>query len=151
MGALHRTLRRAGTALAATAAITLAGSTMASAHHCYKAEWEQAAYDQLSSGKTAAWLALSDLGTAFLIGPEYAEQCGYVADDVVADWMEMTGTEQEPLIHMRAVIGGGAYWNAGKSPTAIKFLTDEDFGALTVGIINGMATCAPDWEMPPEE
>lgn len=150
MGALQRTMRRAGMALAATAAITLAGSTMASAHHCYKAEWEQAAYDQLSSGKTAAWLSLSDLGTAFLIGPEYAEQCGYVADDVVADWMEATETEREPLIHMKAVIGGGAYWNAGTSPKAITFLTDDDFGALTMGVIEGMADCAPKWE-PPEE
>ena len=48
MTALHRTMRRAGTVLAATAAITLAGATMASAHHCYKEQWQEAAYQAQS-------------------------------------------------------------------------------------------------------
>ncbi|HEX5969200.1 MAG TPA: hypothetical protein VFY88_12035 [Intrasporangium sp.] len=149
MSALHRTVRRAGTVLAATAAITLAGSTMASAHHCYKNEWQAAAHEQLSNGRTA-WMPLSDLGTAFLIGPDYAQQCGYVADDVVEQWMAANDVDTEPLIHMRATVGGGALYNSGKEPKPFSYLDDEDFGMLTMGIVEGMATCAPDWEMPME-
>lgn len=149
MSALHRTMRRAGIALAATAAVTLAGSTMASAHHCYKDEWQAAAYEQLSNGRTA-WMPLSDLGTAFLIGPDHAQQCGYVADEVVEQWMAANDVDKEPLIHMRATVGGGALYNSGKEPKPFSYLDDEDFGMLTMGIVEGMATCAPDWEMPME-
>lgn len=149
MGALGRTLRRTGMVAATTAAFTLAGAGIASAHHCYKDDWQQAAYDRLSAGGTA-WISLSDLGTMFLIGPEYAEQCGYVADDVVADWMAGTGTTQEPLIHSRATTGGGALYHKGKAPDPFQYLGDEDFMMLTMGIVEGMATCAPDWEMPAE-
>jgi len=149
MSALHRTMRRAGTVLAATAAITLAGSTMASAHHCYKDQWQEAAYQAQSKGNTA-WMPLSDLGTAFLIGPDFAQQCGYVADDAVQQWMAANGVTQEPLIHMRATVGGGALYNSGKEPKPFSYLDDDDFGMLTMAIVDGMATCAPDWEMPME-
>jgi hypothetical protein len=51
---------------------------------------------------------------------------------------------------MKAVIGRGAYWNAGKEPKPLDFLTDEDFGMLTMGIIEGMGACAPHWELSQE-
>lgn len=147
MRATHRSFRRAGSVVAAAAAISIAGATVASAHHCYKDVWTDAAYQHLSAGGTA-WMPLSDLGTAFLIGPEYAEQCGYVADDVVADWMTATGATQEPLIHIKATIGGGAFYVKGKAPQPISYLGEQDFEMLTVGIIEGMADCAPDWTPP---
>ena len=149
MSALHRTMRRAGTVLAATAAITLAGSTMASAHHCYKNQWQEAAHQAQSKGNSA-WMPLSDLGATFLIGPDYAQQCGYVADDAVAQWMAAKGITQEPLIHTRATIGSGSYYTKGVAPRPISYLDDDDFGMLTMAIVDGMATCAPEWEMPME-
>jgi hypothetical protein len=149
MGALGRTLRRTGMVAATTAAFTLAGAGIASAHHCYKDEWRQAAYDHLSANRTA-WVSLSDVGTMFLIGPEYAEQCGYVADDVVEAWMADTGMTQEPLIHSRATVGGGAFYHKGKAPDPFEYLGEAEFAMLTMGIIEGMATCAPEWEMPSE-
>lgn len=148
MGALGRTLRRTGMVAATTAAFTLAGAGIASAHHCYKDQWQQAAYDHLSANGTA-WVSLSDLGTMFLIGPEYAADCGYVADDVVEAWMEAEGMTQEPLIHSRATTGGGALYHKGKEPAPFNYLGDAEFGMLTMGIIDGMAECAPEWS-PPE-
>lgn len=146
---LNRTLRRVGTALAATAAFTLAGASMASAHHCYKDDWQAAAYAQQSTNQSP-WMTLSDLGTAFLIGPDFAEKCGYVADVAVADWMAATDTDVEPLIHTRATVGSGAFYNKGMAPKPFSYLGDEDFGMLTMGIIEGMAACDSDWEMPEE-
>ena len=148
MGALRTALRRTGTVASAVAAMTLAGSSMASAHHCYKNYWQPNAYTQHLKGNTP-WMPLSDMGTMFIIGPEYAEQCGSVADDVVADFMEARGLTQEPLIHSRATTGGGAA-HQGKTVKPFSYLSDEDFEVLTVGIIDGMATCAPEWQMPAE-
>ena len=147
MGAL-RILRRTGTVVAAAAAIGLAGSTMASAHHCYRDYWQPQAYEQHLKGNTP-WMPLSDMGTMFLIGPDYAAQCGYVADDAVAAFMAKRGMTQEPLIHSRATVGSGAAYQ-GKAPKPFSYLTEEDFGALTVSVIEGMATCAPDWQPPAE-
>ena len=144
----NRTMRRVGTALAATAAFTLAGASMASAHHCYKDDWQAAAYQQQASNKSP-WMTLSDLGTAFLIGPALAEKCGYVADNVAADWMSANGVTVEPLIHMKATVGGGALYNSGTEPKPFSYLGEADFEQLTVGIIEGMADCDSSWTPPP--
>ena len=96
-------LRRAGMVTAAASAINLAGSSMASAHHCYRDYWQPQAYAQHQQGNTA-WVPLSDLGTMFIIGPEYAAQCGYVADDAVKAWMASSGQTQEPLIQSHAIL-----------------------------------------------
>ena len=142
-------LRRAGTVTAAAAAITLAGSSMASAHHCYRDYWQPQAYEQHLRGNTA-WVPLSDLGTMFIIGPEYAEKCGYVADDAVKAWMAANDRTQEPLIQSRATVGSGAFYKQGKEPKPFNYLSDEDFGMLTMAVVEGMAECAPDWELPEE-
>ena len=149
MGALRTILRRTGTVAAAAAAITLAGSSVASAHHCYRDYWQPQAYEQHLKGNTP-WVPLSDLGTMFIIGPEYAEQCGYVADDAVKDWMVANDVTQEPLIQSRATVGSGAYYKTGKEPKPFNYLSDEDFGMLTAAVVAGMADCDSDWE-PPEE
>ena len=80
----------------------------------------------------------------------YAQQRGYVADDAVAQWMAAKGITQEPLIHTRATIGSGSYYTKGVAPRPISYLEDDDFGMLTMAIVDGMATCAPEWEMPME-
>ena len=149
MGALRTILRRTGTVVTAAAAITLAGSSLASAHHCYRDYWQPSAYEQHLKGNTA-WVPLSDLGTMFIIGPEYAEECGYVADDAVEAWMSANGVTQEPLIQSRATVGSGAYYKKGMEPKPFNYLSDEDFGLLTMAVVDGMATCAPDWELPDE-
>ena len=148
MGALRTILRRSGTVAAATAAVTLAGSSMASAHHCYRDYWQPNAYAQHAKGNTP-WMPLSDMGVMFLIGPDYAEQCGYVADDAVADFMAAHGMTQEPLIQSRATVGSGAAYQ-GKAPKPFSYLSDEDFGELTMLVVQGMATCAPEWQLPAE-
>lgn len=145
MTALHRTLRRAGMAVAATAALGLAGASMASAHHCYKDYWTPQAYENVSSG--TPWMALSDVAKLYLLDG-YADQCGYVADEAVAQFMAQKELTEEPLIQMRATVGGGALYHTGKEPKPFSYLTEEDFGALTMAVVDGMATCAPGWELP---
>jgi hypothetical protein len=149
MRSLAKGFRRGGTALAATAAITLAGATMASAHHCYRDVWMGASYGQISTG-TTAWMPLSDMGVQFVIGPDYAEQCGYVADDAVAAWMDEKGLTQEPIIHARATAGAGAYYVQGKEPKPFGYLEEDDFVELTMLVADGMAGCAPEWTLPQE-
>lgn len=128
--------------IAATAAMTLAGSTVASAHHCYKEQWRDAAYAALAPGGTP-WISLSDLGTMFLVPPELQDDCGYVVDDAVADWMDAEGIDQEPLIHSKAVVGGGAYHRAGKEPNPFNYLSESDFESLTDAVLEGLEECAP--------
>lgn len=139
-------MRRVGTVAATAAVITLAGSTMASAHHCYRDYWQPNAYAQHVKGNTP-WMPLSDMGTMFVIGPDYAAQCGYVADDAVAAWMAKGGLTQEPLIHTKATVGSGAAYQ-GKNVKPFSYLTEEDFDELTMAIVAGMATCAPEWQLP---
>ena len=148
MGALHTALRRTGTVTATVAAMTLAGSSMASAHHCYKNYWQPNAYQQHLKGNTP-WMPLSDMGMMYIIGPEYAADCGYVADDAVAHFMTVRGLTQEPLIHTRATTGSGAAYQ-GKNVKPFSYLSEDDFGILTMGIVQGMSTCAPQWQLPDE-
>jgi hypothetical protein len=133
---------RAGRATATVAlavTLTMVGATMASAHHCYKDDWAAAAYQHHAQGGTP-WVPLSDLGTMFLIPPELQQQCGYVADEVVADWMADRGLQQEPLIHSRATIGSGAAYQ-GKGQMPFSYLSDADFEALSIGIMTGLESC----------
>lgn len=146
MGALRIALRRAGTVAATVTAISLAGTSMASAHHCYKNYWQPNAYAHHVNGGTA-WMPLSDMGTMYLIGPEYAEQCGWVADQAVADFMRTHGLTQEPLIHSRATVGSGAAYQ-GKTVKPFSYLSEEDFGELTMAVVAGMSECAPEWQLP---
>lgn len=135
--------RRTTMIIAATAALAVAGSTVASAHHCYKEQWRDAAYAALAPGGTP-WISLSDLGTMFLIPTELQAECGYVADDAVEDWMADEGIEQEPLIHSKAIVGGGAYHRAGKEPNPFSYLSESDFESLTEAVLAGLEECETD-------
>jgi hypothetical protein len=141
MTSSRRVLGLGGSFIAATAALTLVASS-ASAHHCYKDEWAEAAYAHHAAGGTA-WVPLSELGKSFLIPPELQEQCGYVADDAAAAFMAERGLTQEPLIHSRAVTGGGALYNAGKAPKPFSYLTEDDFMMLTIDLMERLEGCAP--------
>ena len=138
--------RRAGAVAAVVAAMGIATATSASAHHCYKVDWNDSAREQLTKNRTA-WMPLSDLGAMIIGAP--VDQGGYgrpdcagSADVAVAAWMEQTGTAQEPLIHSRATVGGGAAYQ-GKAPKGFAYLGDEDFGVLVMAIEADLAeTCA---------
>jgi hypothetical protein len=146
MGARLR--HRAISALAAGAALSLLGSTAASAHHCYKVDWQEKAYENLAASGTA-WLPLSDLAVMFMASPD-EPWCADVVDTAVHAWVDEAGFVQEPLIHSRATIGGGAFYKKGKMPPPIDYLTDDQFGMLIGGyVLPAMmaAGCTP----PPEE
>ncbi len=128
----HKTMTRARAIAGTTAALVLAGAASASAHHCYKEWWADAAYQHHLAGGTA-WVPLSDLGTMFIIGPEYAEECGYVADDAVKAWMVDNGLTQEPLIHSKATVGSGSFYKKGKEPKPFSYLSEDDFGCADDG------------------
>lgn len=118
-------VRRAVGTVAGAAAVTLVTATMASAHHCYKVEWNENSYAHHVQGGTA-WMPLSDIG-AMIISEEIGlPQCAYVADAVVADFMDIKGLTQEPLVHSRATTGGGAA-HQGKTVKPFNYLVEEDF------------------------
>ena len=110
------TRRMLGAAAAAAFLVTSAGT--ASAHHCYKEQWNAAAYENHLRGNTA-WMPLSDMAVEFVLAPMgLAEQCAWAADAAVEDYMAAMGMTQEPLIHSKATIGSGAYYKKGKELAA---------------------------------
>lgn len=129
-----------GVSAAAAIALTLSGSA-AWAHHCFKDEWAAAAYEHHLAGGTP-WVPLSDLGARYLIPEDLQMECGYVADDAVETFMADNGLEQEPLIHTRAIVGGGALYNAGKIAKPFSYLTEADFEALGADLMERLAECA---------
>lgn len=131
---------RATAAIALAVAMTMVGASAASAHHCYRDQWAGAAYQHHLQGGTA-WVPLSDLGAMFLIPPELQEECGYVADDAVAELMADNGLTQEPLIHSRATVGSGAAYQ-GKNVRPFSYLSEEQFGALTTDLMERLQVCA---------
>jgi hypothetical protein len=148
-GTRHRTRRvwgrRAGAVAATVAALGIATATTASAHHCYKVDWNDRAHEQLAKNRTA-WMPLSDLGEMIIAAP--VDQGGYgrpdctaSADAAVTAWMAQTGTAKEPLIHSRATVGSGAAYQ-GKAPKGFAYLSDADFGVLVMAIDADLAqTC----------
>ncbi|HHW83785.1 MAG TPA: hypothetical protein GX743_08255 [Actinomycetales bacterium] len=139
---ISRTLRL-GAGLAAGLIVVSAGA--ASAHHCYKDEWSQAAYQHHLAGGTA-WVSLSDMGRMFMIPPELQEACGYVADDAVGAFMANRGMTQEPLIHSKATTGSGAFYNRGIAPKPFSYLSEGDFMELTLDLESRLAVCAESGE-----
>lgn len=134
------TKRRVTATVALAAALSMFGATAASAHHCYKDEWAAAAYQHHLQGGTA-WVSLSDMGRMFFIPEELQDECGWVADAVVADFMDDYGLEQEPLIHSRAVVARGAAYQ-GKDVEPFSYLTEAQFAVLGEGLAAGLLECA---------
>ncbi|MFK5647644.1 hypothetical protein ACI3ET_14100 [Ornithinimicrobium sp. LYQ121] len=146
MGARLR--HRAVSALAAGATLSLLGSTAASAHHCYKVDWQERAYENLARSGTA-WMAVSDLAIMFMVAPG-EDGCAAVVDDAVAAWVTSEGFDQEPPIHSKATIGSGAFYKKGKAPPPITYLSDAQFESL-IGEYVLPAMVAAECTLPPEE
>jgi hypothetical protein len=128
---MSRTTRATGrllATLAATAALSIAFASTASAFHCYKEDWNDAAYAHLSQGGTP-WLPLSDLGESLVAEEIGLPQCTYVVDGVVADFMTAKGLTEEPMLLTRATAGGGAA-HQGKDVPPFSYLEDADFVLL---------------------
>jgi hypothetical protein len=136
----RRALGLGGSIVAAAAALVLVGSSAASAHHCYKDEWRAAAYAHHLAGGTP-WVSLSDMGQMFFVPPELQETCGYIADDAVEAFMTANGLTQEPMIHSKATVGGGAA-HQGKDVKPFSYLTEAQFEVLTMDLFERLEECA---------
>jgi hypothetical protein len=131
-------------AIAVVGVAGLALAPAASAHHCYKTEWQEAAYAQVSSG--TPWTPMSEL-VAFAVTEFFGgtAECAAHADEWTAAWMDAHDVETEPLIHMRATVGGGAHDRNGKTVPPFSYLTEADFAELE-GLIMAEEDCAPEPE-----
>jgi hypothetical protein len=118
------TARRASAVVASAAALTLGLAGAASAHHCYKVNWSEAAYENHLRGNTA-WMPLSDLFDQWVVPEAFGdiEACQGTGGEAAEMYMEARGLSQEPLIHGRATIGTGEKAHPkGKQPPPIDYL-----------------------------
>ena len=136
---MFRTVRRAGLVSVGAAAVLAMSANAAFAHHCYKADWNDAAYAHHAAGGTA-WLPLSDLADIVIAEDIGLPQCVGYGDQVAAAWMDATGSEEEPLIHSRATAGGGAA-HQGKTVRPYKYLGDADFAVLDAALEAAIEDC----------
>lgn len=139
---------RGMTVAAATAAISIVTASSASAHHCFKESWADAAYAHHAAGGTA-WIPLSQLGQMIIAMPEpdgygRPECASYLDAESLQPWLESKDLAQEPLIHFRATVGGGAYYKKGKAPGPFGYLGEEDFVALEALLAQAVAECDAD-------
>ncbi len=119
-------IARRGAALAAL--VVVAGAGAAQAHHCYKEDWnEQAYHNQATNG--SPWVSLTAMAQGF-VPPEVQAACPTAISSVVSDFLVLKGMDREPLIHVNATVGSGAYYNKGKEPGGIRYLSEADFGWL---------------------
>jgi hypothetical protein len=139
MSRATRAGRRLLTATAGAAAITLAGAGVASAHHCFMEDWNDAAYAHLVQGGTP-WVPLTDLGEGLLTNELGVPQCAYVVDGVVAEWMAVEGLTEEPMVNVMATVGGGAA-HQGKDVPPFSYLSDADFEALDALLFPAVQEC----------
>ena len=141
----HTIWRRALGVAAGTAALTLGVATTASAHHCYKVDWNERAYAQLSQGGTP-WMSLTTLGSMIIAEDIGMPECAGYASVAIDHWMAETGATSVPLIHSKATVGGGALHHnpRGRTPTAINFLGEADFPILDEGLGMAIAQCQAD-------
>jgi hypothetical protein len=136
---LSRIIRRAGLVSVGAAAILAISANSAFAHHCYKVDWNDAAYAHHAQGGTT-WLPLSDLADRVIAEDIGLPQCVGYGDQVAAAWMEATGTEVEPLINSRATAGGGAA-HQGKTVKPFNYLEDADFVILDAALTQAVEDC----------
>lgn len=132
-------MRRTIGVVAGAAALTLGTATVASAHHCYKVDWNDRAYENHMRGGTA-WVSLSGLGSMIIAQDIGLPQCADYSYIAVDHWMEQTGTTTEPLIHSKATIASGAMAH-GKSPKPINSLGEADFVILGEGLTMAVDAC----------
>lgn len=141
----HTILGRALGTVAGAFALTLGVASTASAHHCYKLDWnDKAAQQQATNG--SPWTPLSTLGAMVIAQDVGMPECAGYSSVAVDHWMAQTGTTTEPLIHLRATVGGGALRHnpQGKTAQTIGYLTDADFMILEEGIGMAIAQCQAD-------
>ena len=125
---MFRTVRRAGLVTGGVAALVLSGGS-ALAHHCYVEDWNDAAYEHLSEGRTP-WMPLSDLADLVLAEEVGLPECVGYGDVAAQFFMEAKGLDEEPLLHSRATVGGGAKHRAGIEPAPFDYLDFEVDGPL---------------------
>ena len=142
----HHIWRRSLAVAAGTAALTLGAATAASAHHCYKVDWNPNAYANHMSGNTA-WMPLSSMGAMIISAPAPdgagLPQCASYASVAVDHWMAQTGATSEPLIHSKATVGSGAAYQ-GKTVKPFAYLQDSDFAILEEGLGMAIGQCLAD-------
>lgn len=143
MSATNR-LVRAAIATAGTGALVVAMAGPAAAHHCWR-DWQGSAHEQLAAGGTA-WVTMTDFVVMGLGEEGLPEACLAHAGEWTAAWMESHDVEDEPLVHSRATVGGGAAHKKGKEPGHTNYLGDADFNELI-----GYAMAEPDCAPPTEE
>jgi hypothetical protein len=134
-----RAIRRAGLVSVGVGAVLALSANTAFAHHCYKADWNDAAYAHHAQGGTA-WIPLSDLADLVIAEDIGLPECVGYGDQVAEAWMEATGTEVEPLIHSRATAGGGAA-HQGKTVPPFHYLDDADFAILDGALGEAIGDC----------
>lgn len=133
-------MRRALAVAAGAAALTLGTATVASAHHCYKVDWNDKAAEQLAKSGTA-WVSLTDMGAMIIAEDIGLPQCAGYAQIAVDHWMAETGTTTVPLIHSKATVGGGSYYKKGVAPKPFAYLGEADFAILEDGLGMAIGAC----------
>ena len=141
----HTILGRVLGTLAGASALALGVASTASAHHCYKLDWNDKAAEQ-QAGNGSPWTPLSTLGAMVIAQDVGMPECAGYSSVAIDHWMEETGTTSEPLIHLRATVGGGALHHnpPGRTARSIGYLTDADFAILEEGIGLAIAQCQAD-------
>ncbi|AEG45646.1 hypothetical protein [Isoptericola variabilis] len=135
---MRKSFRIGAVAVAGVATLAIAPGAMA--HHCYKTEWQEAAYAQVRSG--TPWMPMTEfVGVVISQFPGATPECLAHAGEWTQAWLTANDVDAEPLIHMRATAGGGAHDRNGKELPSISYLDDDDFGFL-VGQIFSEADCA---------
>ncbi|MBB1484651.1 hypothetical protein H5392_12380 [Tessaracoccus sp. MC1865] len=67
-----------------------------------------------------------------------------MADKAVKGFMEENNLTQEPMIHSKAITGGGAYYKKGKEPKPFNYLTEDQFMQLDMDLRSLVAECKGD-------
>ena len=138
----HQILRRATAAVAGAAALTLGVASAASAHHCYKVDWNERAQSMLASNSTA-WIPITTLGMDVMANEIGLPQCTGYVHIALEHWMDETGATTEPFIHSRATVGSGAAYQ-GKAPKGFAYLDEADFAILDEGLGMAVDQCYAD-------
>ena len=139
----HTLMRRAVATIAGTAALMLGTATVASAHHCYKVDWNDRAAEALAQNNTA-WISLTDMGAMIIATDIGLPECSGYASVAVDHWMAQSGATTVPLIHSKATVGGGSFYKKGVAPKPFGYLGEADFVILEEGLGMAIGACMAD-------